>query len=147
MRGAVGTTRGIDKLLFAQALSVATTSVDVLHFPIDDFDVREEPKHLVLLVEELVRRIRGGEMVYIHCLGGHGRTGTVVISLLAALTGWSASEAQKHVVVYHRARLTCKRRGCRTMLPEVRSQEKQVKEINPNMVRHKAKSQLAGSKK
>ena len=47
---------------------------------------------------ELINR---GEIVYIHCLGGHGRTGTISIPLMTLLYGISADEATKKVNYYH----------------------------------------------
>jgi len=34
------------------------------------------------IVNELTPRIKRGEVLYIHCFGGHGRTGTIVALLL-----------------------------------------------------------------
>ena len=89
---------------------------------------------------------RAAQVVFVHCLGGHGRTGTVVISLLAALANMDNHTARKHVVAYHNQRERC--RGstwCR--LPEVRSQDAQVRAVNPAMRRHYMKDKLAGKKK
>lgn len=59
-------------------------SIDVIYFPIHDFEVAplEELKDLLI---ELKRRLLTGQHMYLHCRGGHGRTGLVVIPLVAAL--------------------------------------------------------------
>ena len=48
------------------------------------FDVPDLPE-LEALVLELRRRLMSGEVIYIHCRGGHGRTGTVAVPLVASL--------------------------------------------------------------
>jgi hypothetical protein len=60
------------------------TNANFIHFPIRDFDVPDVTA-LNGLVLELKRRIVAGECVFVHCRGGHGRTGTVTIPLVAAL--------------------------------------------------------------
>mmetsp|Transcript_32953 Transcript_32953/g.42350 ORF Transcript_32953/g.42350 Transcript_32953/m.42350 type:complete len:417 (-) Transcript_32953:117-1367(-) len=55
-----------------------------LHFPIQDFEVPQLEK-LQTFVLELKQRIVSGEVIFVHCRGGHGRTGTVVIPLVASL--------------------------------------------------------------
>eukprot|EP00117_Sycon_ciliatum_P040200 scpid61129/ scgid29579/ len=60
------------------------TGLDFVFFPIYDFET-PKPTDLQTLVLELKRRILSGEVLFVHCLGGHGRTGTVVIPLVMAL--------------------------------------------------------------
>ena len=37
------------------------------------------------MVQEILRRVASGEVIYVHCRGGHGRTGTLCSLLLGAL--------------------------------------------------------------
>lgn len=46
----------------------------------------------VLPLTQLERRFHAGEVMYIHCWGGHGRTGTIVACLLARLHGFTGPE-------------------------------------------------------
>ena len=41
------------------------------HFPIRDFDVAE-PSSVIVLVEELKRKLINGYTIFVHCRGGHG---------------------------------------------------------------------------
>lgn len=59
-------------------------NVDYLHFGIPDFAVKDV-KRTKALLDELKARVEAGHVLYIHCRSGHGRTGTIVVSLLAAL--------------------------------------------------------------
>lgn len=58
--------------------------LEFLHYPITDLQPTEVLP-LCQLVDELKRRLYHGEILYIHCRGGHGRTGMVVIPLLCSL--------------------------------------------------------------
>jgi|Laugrespbdmm15sd_2_1035082.scaffolds.fasta_scaffold06550_2 protein-tyrosine phosphatase len=55
-----------------------------VHVPIEDMQTIDE-KIIVRLAEDIVRRITNGENVYLHCAGGHGRTGTVALVVLHML--------------------------------------------------------------
>jgi len=58
------------------------------------------------LVEDLVLRIRDhGERVYVHCHGGHGRTGVVCALVVARLFGFGSTEALDHIQRTHDARV------------------------------------------
>jgi len=50
----------------------------------------------------------GGHTLYVHCMGGHGRTGTVVANLIAAVDGCSFSRAMATLRRAHASG-----RGCR----------------------------------
>lgn len=59
------------------------------HCPIIDCGVTDDSK-VVALAQALVRDISEGQVIYLHCWGGHGRTGTVVCIMLHLLYGVSA---------------------------------------------------------
>jgi protein-tyrosine phosphatase len=77
------------------------TGLEVVRFPIRDFGVPDDPAAFQDLVEDLLVRLARGQRVLVHCLGGIGRTGTVIACLLKA-----AGEASDPVSVvrgiYHR---------------------------------------------
>ena len=61
-----------------------------------EFDPPEQ-QPLESLVLELKRRVVAGEVIYVHCRGGHGRTGTVVIPLIAGLFDLGHDHAKQYV--------------------------------------------------
>ena len=49
----------------------APCSLEFLHFPIRDFE-EAEVESVIILVNELKRRIIDGDNIFMHCRGGHG---------------------------------------------------------------------------
>jgi hypothetical protein len=67
-------------------------ALDFVHFPIVDCGIAQDDGVLALAVD-IARRVQDGEVIYMHCWGGHGRTGTLVCVVLSLLYGLSAEEA------------------------------------------------------
>lgn len=63
---------------------------DVTAWP--DFGLPDEPEVAARLISAAFLRARGGELVEVGCLGGSGRTGTV-LACMAVLAGVPAAEA------------------------------------------------------
>jgi hypothetical protein len=55
-----------------------------IHEPIDDMQTIQD-ETIIALARNIVERILNGESVYLHCAGGHGRTGTVALVALHML--------------------------------------------------------------
>eukprot|EP01038_Epipyxis_sp_PR26KG_P009490 gene9490-12785_t len=70
------------------------------HCPIEDCGITVDGRVLELC-KKLVREISEGEIMYIHCWGGHGRTGTVVSIMLHLMYGLTAIEAMRRCQVVH----------------------------------------------
>ena len=75
-----------------------SSSLQFVHFPMNDHGAPPEVSALVELVLDLRSRVLSGQVLYLHCHGGHGRTGTVAIPLIASLCKKSGKEAQEFVV-------------------------------------------------
>jgi mRNA deadenylase 3'-5' endonuclease subunit Ccr4/protein-tyrosine phosphatase len=59
-----------------------------LNFPIPDGGVvagREKEEEFVGLIYEIIQNLKQGKRLYIHCWGGHGRTGTIVSVILSVI--------------------------------------------------------------
>lgn len=67
-----------------------TWPADVIEWP--DLGVPSAPIRAAAQIQDALARARAGERVEIGCLGGQGRTGTV-LACMAVLAGVSASEA------------------------------------------------------
>lgn len=58
---------------------------EFVHFPIKDMSANATDISIIELCEKLGNMVLKGEHLYIHCAGGHGRTGTVVGIILKML--------------------------------------------------------------
>jgi len=58
------------------------TALEVVHFSIPDFGAPPDTLALSVFLDDLLRRLRNRETVYLHCFAGLGRTGTVLACLL-----------------------------------------------------------------
>mmetsp|Transcript_19221 Transcript_19221/g.34210 ORF Transcript_19221/g.34210 Transcript_19221/m.34210 type:complete len:353 (-) Transcript_19221:316-1374(-) len=70
------------------------------HCPIMDCDVVSD-EVTTRLARALCWRLVAGDVIYLHCWGGHGRTGTIVAVMLGMLYKISKAEALKRTQLYH----------------------------------------------
>ncbi|WP_422048837.1 protein-tyrosine phosphatase family protein [Shimia sp.] len=72
--------------------------IDWMHFPIRDFDVPapQEAEAWGALQQEILRALGGGGRVLVHCRGGCGRSGMIVLRLMLAC-GEAPNDALKRL--------------------------------------------------
>ena len=70
----------------------ARAPLQLLRFPVPDFDVPANTAAFRNFLLDLLRRLGDGESIYLHCRAGLGRTGTALACLLV-LAGESARDA------------------------------------------------------
>lgn len=92
-----------------ELLRTETETATFEHLPIVDLKTTEDYKVLAL-AKKLVKDYHNGIRIYIHCWGGHGRTGTVVCLMLYLMYGISVEEIFAYCDKVHRQR---------TLIPEV----------------------------
>lgn len=84
-------------------------AIKFLHFSIPDMWIAEDEALLGFFEKELlveVERIsKSQEALYIHCWGGHGRTGVLAAILIGLLYGLTGDEALAHIHKVHALRL------------------------------------------
>ena len=80
------------------------TNVQVIQFIIPDRKVPEDVREFCALVIHLTRKINEGKKLYIHCKGGHGRSGLLVASILCYLYKISPKESFIRTSAYHATR-------------------------------------------
>jgi len=83
-----------------EANIVSPEKLSFVHFPIKDCGVSDDDSVLEL-AKKLVQAIAHGDIIYMHCWGGHGRTGTVVCIMLHLMYGLTATEAMQRCQAVH----------------------------------------------
>merc|ERR1719272_1615103 len=109
---------------FVDARRISKTPLIWRHLPIMDGGAGADDV-MEALVCDLLDDLKKGRVLYVHCWGGHGRTGIVVCLLLAVLYGLPASEAFKRVQGYHDCRI--EPQGVKS--PSIVVQRSQVKRL------------------
>jgi len=84
--------------------NIKQKKVDFLHLKIDDGRTAPDAAIDSLAIDCCERLLRG-EVMYIHCWGGHGRTGTLISLILSKLYGLNAEEAMQYTQASHDARV------------------------------------------
>ena len=114
------------------ARAVADPAPHFLHCPIEDLRPADDLPWLAKTVDDLAERVRQGEVLYIHCFAGRGRTGLVAACLLGVLyPGMQAEEALERVSLYYQTRATfaMNARAQDGMSPETEPQRQQVRDF------------------
>ena len=86
--------------------------VKFLHCPISDFGTMDDRTLVAFITELQSLLVIPSNTLYIHCYGGHGRTGTVVVQLITAVTGRCLSEALVLLKRAHKFRKDHRGRKC-----------------------------------
>ena len=103
---------------------ITQTRLDLLHLPIIDGSVTSDHA-LSRLADDCCQRILNGERLYVHCWGGHGRTGTLVAVMLARLYGLATTETLVYTQAFHDVR----KYPQNVRSPQTQVQVEQVKRI------------------
>ncbi len=75
-------------------------TLEMLHVAIKDCSITMD-KLVQDLAEDVCLRLCKNEVIYVHCWGGHGRTGTLVAIVLGMIFGLDANEALARTQHFH----------------------------------------------
>jgi len=100
-----------------------------LEYPVADDFIFHEDAQLAELVTRLHALCVPGTHVYIHCLGGHGRTGLVAAALLARVYGLGAAEALEMWQTLHATRNDFGKHGKPGKSPKDPRQTRQLQRV------------------
>jgi hypothetical protein len=78
----------------------SSQQLELLHVAIKDCSITMD-QVVQELAEEVCYRLCMGESIYVHCWGGHGRTGTLVAIVIGMLFGLDANEALARTQHFH----------------------------------------------
>jgi ADP-ribosylglycohydrolase len=120
-------TREDELIPYSHLLSDPALSCDkrTIHcrMPIRDVDVPQSPSEMVAILDVVENALKDGHVVYVHCLGGVGRTGTVIGCYLTR-KGLSGAEALRELSDMWRGVAKSKRKP---LSPETREQREFVR--------------------
>jgi hypothetical protein len=103
---------------------VAPEHLKFLHHGIVDCGTTTDMTVLELALD-ICYRLLADEVIYLHCWGGHGRTGTVVAVALGLMYDLSSSEALSRTQLYHDLRVC----SLNVPSPQTPQQRRQVERI------------------
>eukprot|EP01089_Gocevia_fonbrunei_P000340 TRINITY_DN10360_c0_g1_i1.p1 TRINITY_DN10360_c0_g1~~TRINITY_DN10360_c0_g1_i1.p1 ORF type:complete len:202 (-),score=28.92 TRINITY_DN10360_c0_g1_i1:12-617(-) len=93
--------------------SLFKNKIKFIHFPIPDQQVGPD-EEVEKLVNQIIQELNNGEVIYMHCHGGHGRTGTIIALLLIKLYSVDAETALQVTSDTHKCRKVFKSRSPQT---------------------------------
>ncbi|UJR24004.1 hypothetical protein I4U23_026969 [Adineta vaga] len=67
--------------------------LEFISFPIRDQSVHQDNQRVLEFCLELCDRVKKGQVVLVHCWGGHGRTGTIISIMIGILFNLKSQEA------------------------------------------------------
>jgi len=82
---------------------IESSNVEYLHYPITDRQVPSMDMFISSLTD-ILNKIIEGKKVFIHCAGGHGRTGTYSAALLMLILGKTYDRALHYTQKFHNER-------------------------------------------
>jgi ribA/ribD-fused uncharacterized protein len=93
---------------YEKKITPYVTKHNYITFPISDRrvpqDWKEFARFLIRISDIILKQLKNGELLYIHCKGGHGRSGVVVASLLCYIFRMTPEQALEHTTKYHSKR-------------------------------------------
>lgn len=73
------------KTVLVVNLLESKTKTEDVWFPIRNWDIPDDNEMFDVLIDALIQRASKGDEIYVHCFGGHGRTGLVLGAVAAKL--------------------------------------------------------------
>lgn len=105
------------------------TEYTYIHYPIKDNKVPNNWKTfsiLILKLKDIIKNLSKSEKIYIHCKGGHGRSGILVACLLCVLYKITPPNAITETTKFHNKRVDMKEKWRKIGSPQTRSQKRFV---------------------
>lgn len=128
----VGVKYFIDLTTSYEKINRYKCNVSYLSYPIRDNQIPENIESWVDFlgsVVAIIESLSGGEKIYIHCKGGHGRSGMLVACLLCILDGNGATQSLIKTTNCHRRRPTLGLKWMDKDCPNIKCQRDFVKKL------------------
>jgi len=110
-------------------ISAYTTKYTYINYSIDDHSIPNDIlsfSTFVLKISNIIKKLNQDERVYIHCRGGHGRSGLVVACILCYIFNLSPQESLNYTTKCHSHRKNMRDRWRKLGSPQNYNQKKFV---------------------
>lgn len=107
-------------------------NVKYISYPIRDNSIPENPDSFIDFLKfiiSIIENLNSQEKIYIHCRGGHGRSGMVVACLLCILEDLDSSKSITLTTRFHSLRPTIKEKWINKDCPNIKSQQDFIKRL------------------
>jgi len=108
-------------------ITAYTTYFNYINYPINDRHVPTDwhrYAQFIIKICKIIKQIKNEEKMYVHCRGGHGRSGVVVASILCHLFQLSPEDALKYTTKCHSNRKHLKDKWRKIGSPQTYTQKK-----------------------
>lgn len=99
--------------------------LQIINFPILDMDIGND-HDVKLLIIKLMTCIKNNKNIYIHCIGGHGRSAVIAACLYGICYDKSANESLKKIKEAHQKRKIMKLKWRKLGAPQTNKQISQI---------------------
>jgi protein-tyrosine phosphatase len=107
-------------------------NVNYISYPIKDNYIPDNPRdylRFINYISSIIKNLRKDEKVYIHCKGGHGRSGMVIASLLCCIENITPNESISRATQYHRKRPNLKKKWKESLCPNIKTQRDFIRDL------------------
>jgi len=99
---------------------------EYIHYAISDLRVPIDDASFMDLIDKVIDTMKQNKIVYIHCRGGHGRSGVLVALIYRRLFGWTADVALAKTNEVHTRRKNLSDKMRRLGSPQTNIQKRYV---------------------
>lgn len=111
---------------YEQKITPYKTLYNYISYPISDRKVPRDWKSFscfIIKIADIINSLKSNEKLFIHCKGGHGRSGVVVACLLCYIYNISPEEALQKTTKFHSKRSVMREKWRKLGSPQTRGQK------------------------
>lgn len=89
------------------------TTANIIKFPIYDRSIPSDTQEftkLIVNISNIITHLKDTEKLYVHCKGGHSRSGLIVSCILAYMFKFTPAKALSKTCMYHKQRKSLKKK-------------------------------------
>jgi ribA/ribD-fused uncharacterized protein len=114
---------------YEKKITPYTTKYNYISYPIKDRHTPTDKNSFAVFIIKLtniISELKNGELMYLHCKGGHGRSGVVVAVLLCYIFKIKPQESLEYTTIYHNRRKIMREKWRKIGSPQTYEQKKFV---------------------